>query len=372
MTHTKDFHATPAILLLADGTSWRGMAVGARGTAVGELCFNTSMMGYEEMYTDPSYFGQIIVNTQPHVGNYGVCEHQAEAESSAPKIRGCIFTDCTDFFSRTRAVMSLPDYLKKHKIPAISGIDTRALVRHLRHAGSMNAILSSLTTDEESLKKALHALPNMQGLELASQVSTPTQYTTSETDSTAPKKRVAILDLGIKERLLCALRMRDVHCIVYPFDTPFETMEKATPDGYLIPNGPGDPASMPEVVENIQKILAKNRPLFGICLGHQLLARACGIGTYKLKYGHRGVNHPIKNMETGACEITSQNHGFSVDEEGVLQSKRVVMTHCHLNDGTVAGIRLKGQRAFSVQFHPEASPGPHDALYLFDKFVAML
>ena len=295
MIHIADPLGAPAVLMLKDGTFLKGLAVGHRGTTSGELCFNTGMMGYEEMYTDPSYYGQIIIDTQSHVGNYGVRERQEEAESDKPKIRGCVLMGCSSFFSREKASAGLSDYLKKHKIPAIEGIDTRALVRHLRHEGSMNAVLSSLTTDREALKAALHALPNMHGLELASRVSTKKTYNLPQrTDK--KRKRVAVLDLGVKNSILRHLARRGIACSVYPWDTSFEAMEATKPDGYLLSNGPGDPASMPKVVEQVKKMITQNKALFGICLGHQLLALACGISTYKLSYGHRGVNHPIKKF----------------------------------------------------------------------------
>ena len=355
-------------MFLEDGSLWEGMAVGGRGDAKGELCFNTGMMGYEEMYSDPSYFGQIIVNTQSHIGNYGIRDDGEESESEGPKIRGCVFLNAAHFFSRGQASIGFRDYLEKYDIPAIAGVDTRALVRHLCHKGSMNAIISSTQTDKARLQKALASTPAMEGLPLAHRVSTPKKYT-------APHRKgrhVAVLDLGAKRSILSHLERRGIGYTVHPATTSFEAMEKEKPAGYLISNGPGDPAALPEVVGTIKKIVEKNRPLFGICLGHQLLALSCGISTYKLKHGHRGVNHAVKNVETGLCEVSSQNHGFSVNKEEVMQSAAVVLTHIHLNDGSVAGIRLRDRHAFSVQFHPEASPGPHDSWYLLDDFVSML
>ncbi len=353
-------------LLLEDGLLLEGTAIGKIGTTGGEICFNTGMTGYQEIYTDPSYFGQIIVNTTPHIGNYGVVED--EQESDSPKISGLVVNDFSTIHSRYTADQGLQDYLVKHNVVGIADLDTRMLVRHIRSKGAMNAIISSELTVEE-MKAKLKEVPSMDGLELSSVVCTKERFQFGEED--APFK-VAVLDLGIKRSILKNLASRGVFCEVFPAKTPFETLKSCNPDGYFISNGPGDPAVMQYAVDTVTKILAENKPLFGICLGHQILARACGIGTKKMHHGHRGLNHPILNLKSGKSEITSQNHGFVVLKEDVEKSDKVNTTHIHLNDDTIAGIEVKNKRAFSVQYHPESSPGPHDSRYLFDQFVQLI
>ncbi|TAG07535.1 MAG: carbamoyl-phosphate synthase small subunit [Cytophagia bacterium] len=356
-----------AFLVLADGMTLEGQAIGKKGTTTGELCFNTGMTGYQEIYSDPSYFGQIIVNTNTHIGNYGVLEQ--ENESAKAQISGMVCTTFSSSYSRFTADNSLQNYLENNEIVAIANIDTRALVKHLRQKGAMNAIISSEILDIEVLKKQLHQTPTMLGMELSSQISTKTPYFYGNENA---KLKVAVLDLGIKTNILRNFEKRNIFAKVFPAETSFEEMEKFNPDGYFISNGPGDPASMPYAIETVKKILKANKILFGICLGHQLLALANGISTYKMTNGHRGLNHPVKNIITNQCEITSQNHGFGVSEFDVAKSNIVEITHLNLNDNSIEGIRIKGKQAFSVQYHPESSPGPNDSVYLFDEFVALL
>jgi carbamoyl-phosphate synthase small subunit len=355
-----------AYLLLADGFLVAGKAIGKEGTTGGEICFNTGMTGYQEIYTDPSYFGQIIVNTTAHIGNYGTVKD--EQESGAPKISGLVVNEFSYEFSRKTAVESLQKYLEKHNIVGISDVDTRMLVRHIRSKGAMNAIISSVLSPDQ-LQKELEKVPSMDGLELASLVSTKKPYLVGEPN--APFK-VAALDVGIKTSILKNLSSRGCYIQVFPAKTSFQEMEAFGPHGYFISNGPGDPSVMDYAIQTVKDILAADRPLFGICLGHQLLALACGISTYKMHHGHRGLNHPVKNLLSGLGEITSQNHGFAVSEKDIEKNPEAEITHLHLNDNTIMGFRLKNKKAFSVQYHPEASPGPHDSRYLFDQFVEMI
>ncbi|WP_026461684.1 glutamine-hydrolyzing carbamoyl-phosphate synthase small subunit [Adhaeribacter aquaticus] len=356
-----------AILLLADGKVYRGKSLGRIGTSSGELCFNTGMTGYQEIFTDPSYFGQIVVTTVPHIGNYGVLDK--EVESNQVQIQGLVCKEFSEFFSRKSAEGSLQEYFEKAGIIGICEIDTRELVRHIRDKGAMNAVISSEISDLALLQEKLDATPLMHGLELASQVSTKEEYSIESPDK---KYKVAILDLGVKKNILNNFVQRGCEVKVFPFNTSYEEMEQWGPDGYFISNGPGDPAATTQAVENVTKMLEQDKPLFGICMGHQILAQANGIPTYKMHNGHRGLNHPVKNLITGKCEITSQNHGFAVDAEHVKNNENIEITHINLNDGTIEGIRVKGKKAFSVQYHPESSPGPHDSEYLFDEFVSML
>ena len=363
MSHTKQ----QAVLLLADGNIFYGYAFGKIGTATGEICFNTGMTGYQEVFTDPSYYGQMLVMNNVHIGNYGVKD--TDTESSSVKIRGLIGRNLEERFSRYQATDSLDNYLKANNIVAIEGIDTRALVAHIRTAGAMNCIISSEILDIETLKAELAKVPNMDGLELASLVSTNEEYEMGNPDSAM---KVAVLDFGVKRNILNCLVERGAHVRVHPAKTPLSRLKEFNPDGYFISNGPGDPAAMPYAVETLKAILQENKPLFGICLGHQLLALANDIPTFKMHHGHRGLNHPVKNIITGQCEITTQNHGFGVDPEAVRNNANVEITHLNLNDESIEGIRIKNKPAFSVQYHPEATPGPHDSRYLFDDFVAMM
>lgn len=357
----------PAVLLLEDGTTYYGKAAGKIGTTTGEICFNTGMTGYQEIFTDPSYFGQIMVTTNAHIGNYGISDN--ENESTDIQISGLVCKNYNIHYSRKMADKSIQNYFEEENLVGISDIDTRSLVRHIRDKGAMNAIISSEILDVEELKNRLKEVPSMDGLELSSQVSTKEPYFYGDENAS---HRVAVLDLGIKKNILRNFDNRDVFIKVFPAKTTFEEMEKWEPAGYFVSNGPGDPAAMPYALDTVKAIVASDKPMFGICLGHQLLALANGIGTEKMFNGHRGTNHPVKNVITGQCEITSQNHGFGVIAEEVEKSDKVEVTHRNLNDQTVEGIRVKGKNAFSVQYHPEASPGPHDSVYLFDDFIKSL
>ena len=356
-----------AILLLEDGEVFSGYSVGIIGITTGELCFNTGMTGYQEIYTDPPYFGQIIVNTNSHIGNYGVAD--LEQESANPKFSGLVCKDFSKVYSRNLADNSLQNYFETFNIVGIEGIDTRKLVRHLRSKGAMNAIISSSEMDITILKSKLAEVPSMKGLELSSKVTTDTAYYLGNESSSY---KVAVLDLGVKKSILTNLVDRDCYLKVFPAKSSFEDMKAWNPNGYFISNGPGDPEAVPYAVETVKQILNEDHPLFGICLGHQVLALANGISTYKMHHGHRGLNHPVLNLLTGKGEITSQNHGFAVRMEDVAVSSTVKATHVNLNDDTVEGIRVIGKKAFSVQYHPESSPGPHDSRYLFDDFISLL
>ena len=357
----------PAVLLLADGTICHGKAFGAIGTATGEICFNTGMTGYQEVFTDPSYYGQILIMNTVHVGNYGVKDD--EVESSDVKIRGLIGRNLEDTYSRKLAKGSLEDYLKANNIVSIEGVDTRALVANVRTKGAMNCIISSETTDIEELKEKLAAVPNMDGLELASHVSTKEAY---EMGDTASPVRIAVMDYGVKQHILHCMVERGAYVKVFPAKSTLSEVKKFNPSGYFISNGPGDPAAMDYAIDTVKEILKEEKPVFGICLGHQLLALANGIPTFKMHHGHRGLNHPVKNLITGKSEITTQNHGFGVDPEAVKKANHVEITHVNLNDKSIEGIRVKGKPAFSVQYHPESTPGPHDSRYLFDEFISLI
>lgn len=357
-----------AILLLEDGTVFRGNALGKIGTSGGEICFNTGMTGYQEIYTDPSYFGQVIVNTTSHIGNYGVV-NELEEESGAVTISGMVCNEFSPIHSRKTADGSLQNYFEKAGIVGISGVDTRQIVRHIREVGVMNCIISSEILDVEELKKELAKVPPMEGLELSSQICTQESYFLGNPEA---EHKVAVLDLGVKKSILSNLTDRDCYLKVFPAKTSYSEMQAWNPDGYFISNGPGDPAVMPYAIETVKAIVENDSPTFGICLGHQILAQASGLSTYKMKNGHRGLNHPVKNLITGLSEITSQNHGFAVKMEELEANENVELTHINLNDKTVEGLRRKDKPAFSVQHHPEASPGPHDSRYLFDNFVGML
>jgi len=357
-----------AILLLEDGTVFEGEAAGKIGTTTGEICFNTGMTGYQEIFTDPSYYGQILVATNVHIGNYGI--RDTDAESKDIKIAGFVCRNFTNAYSRKLADRSIQEYFEKEELVSISAVDTRAIVQHIREKGAMNAIISSEILDVEELKLLLKKVPSMDGLELASAVSTEEAYFVG--DESADLK-VAVYDLGVKKSILDCMAARGCYLKVFPAKTSFEEVASWNPDGYFLSNGPGDPAPMDYAVENTKKILAAGMPLFGICLGHQILARAAGVDTYKMHHGHRGINHPVLNLRTGKGEITSQNHGFGVKaSELELKKDSIEITHVNLNDQTVEGIKLKGYPAFSVQYHPEASPGPHDSRYLFDEFLQLI
>lgn len=355
---------SPAILLLEDGTFYQGIAVGKIGTTTGEIAFNTGMTGYQEVFTDPSYFGQILVMTTPHIGNYGT--HVDENESEAIKIAGLVTKKYSEIFSRTSAESSLDTKMVDSGCVGISDIDTRSLVRHIRSKGAMNAIISSENLDIDSLKAQLIKVPSMDGLELSSKVSTKEIY---DMQPEQPTYKVALLDLGVKRNIVRCLVDRGCHVRVFPMHTTLSEMKAFQPDGYMISNGPGDPGAMTETIELVGDIVKEDVPLFGICLGHQILGLSQGLKTEKMFNGHRGINHPIKNLKTGKGEITSQNHGFVISQDSVKNNDAIAITHLHLNDGTIAGIELIGKPVFSVQYHPEASAGPHDSRYLFDQFI---
>ncbi|GGH34390.1 carbamoyl phosphate synthase small subunit [Mangrovimonas yunxiaonensis] len=354
-----------ALILLADGTIFYGKSVGGKkGTSFGEICFNTGMTGYQEIFTDPSYYGQLMVATNAHIGNYGT--NVDEVESGSIKIAGLICRNFSYEYSRVNADASLEEFLNKNNLLAISDVDTRALVSYIRDHGAMNAVISTDVDNIDALKAQLADVPDMNGLELASKVSTTEPYYYGDENATY---KIAALDIGIKTNILRNFAQRDAYIKVFPYNTSFEEMSAWNPDGYFLSNGPGDPEPLHEAQALAKEILERNLPLFGICLGHQVIALANGISTYKMHNGHRGINHPVKNLLTGKGEITSQNHGFAINREETENHPDVEITHVHLNDNTVAGIRMKSKNCFSVQYHPEASPGPHDAAYLFDQFI---
>ena len=356
-----------AVLLLADGTAFYGKRVGYEGTAFGEVCFNTGMTGYQEIFTDPSYFGQIMVTANAHIGNYGIAAD--DYESSGMKIAGLVCRNFSYDASRPLAEETLKDFLDRNHLVAICEVDTRALVSYIRDNGSMNAVISTETDDLALLKARLQEVPNMKGLELASKVSVTEPYFFGNPEA---KYKVAALDFGIKRNILRNLAARDMYIKVFPYNTPLAELKAWNPDGYFLSNGPGDPEPLTEVIAQVKQMIAEDLPIFGICLGHQIIALANGISTYKMHNGHRGINHPVKNLLTGKDEITSQNHGFAVNRAEAEANPNVEITHTHLNDNTVMGLRVKGKKCFSVQYHPEAAPGPNDATYLFDQFVEMI
>ena len=357
-----------ALIILEDGTIFYGKSVGFEGLSFGELCFNTGMTGYQEIFTDPSYNGQIMVMTNAHIGNYGAVKN--EIESDSVKIAGLICKNFSFFHSRYGDAESLQEFLNKNKIVCISDVDTRALVSYIRDNGSMNAVICTESNpDIEKLKIQLKKIPSMVGLELASNVSTKESYFYGDKQS---KYKVAVLDLGVKMNILRNLSKRNCYLKVFPHSSSFKDMEVWEPDAYFISNGPGDPEPLENAINITKKILDTGKPLFGICLGHQVIALANNIKTYKMKNGHRGINHPVINLNTGKGEITSQNHGFAINKKDAEKNKNVEVTHMHLNDNTIAGIRIKDKNCFSVQYHPEASAGPHDSSYLFDDFIAMI
>lgn len=356
-----------ALILLADGTIFHGKSIGKEGTAFGEVCFNTGTTGYQEIFTDPSYYGQLMVTTNAHIGNYGA--KNSEVESDSVKIAGLICKNFSFEYSRPGADSSLEEFFEKNNTLAISDVDTRALVSYIRDNGAMNAVISTEVDNIEGLKKQLSEQPSMNGLELASKVSTKEPYFVGDENATY---KIAALDIGIKKNILRNLVQRDAYVKVFPYNAKFEELEAFNPDGYFLSNGPGDPEPLVEAVAVAKEVIAKGKPLFGICLGHQVIALANGISTYKMHNGHRGINHPVKNLVTGKGEITSQNHGFAINREETESNPDIEITHVHLNDDTVAGIKMKNKNVFSVQYHPESSPGPNDSTYLFDEFIERL
>ncbi len=352
-----------AILLLEDGTVFEGKSIGTDGSAFGEICFNTGMTGYQEVFTDPSYFGQIMLTTNAHIGNYGI--NNDEVESDSIKISGLVCKNFSFNYSRDNAQDSLKNYFDNQKIIAISDVDTRAIVRYIRDKGAMNAVIST-NTDIEFLKKELNSIPPMDGLELASKVSTKEPYYFGDENSLI---RISALDLGIKKNILRNLEKRGCYIKVFPYNATFDEMNDFNPDGFFLSNGPGDPLPLKDAQNLAKEIIKQNLPLFGICLGHQVIALANDISTYKMHNGHRGINHPVKNLISGKGEVTSQNHGFVVEIEDVKKHPDFEVTHIHLNDSTLAGMKMNNKNCFSVQYHPEANPGPHDSEYLFDQFI---
>ena len=368
----------PALLVLADGSVYRGWSFGAPGTTIGEVVFNTGMTGYQEVLTDPSYCGQIVTFTYPELGNTGV--NPEDDESARPQVRGAIARNICLQPSNWRSTQSLPDYLKEHNIPGIYGIDTRALTRKLRSAGAMNGAISTEILDPTELLEQVQNAPSMAGLNLVREVTTSAIYEWSDPtasvwefspgaqndESGSTLLTVVALDFGIKRNILRRLASYGCRVIVVPADTPPDEIMKYNPDGIFLSNGPGDPAAVTEGIATTKALLTSQKPIFGICMGHQILGLSLGAETFKLKFGHRGLNQPAGLKQR--IEITSQNHGFAIDPAS-LPDADVEITHLNLNDRTVAGLRHKSLPLFSVQYHPEASPGPHDADYLFEQFV---
>lgn len=354
----------PAILVLADGTVFHGKAIGKIGTTTGEIAFNTGMTGYQEVFTDPSYFGQILIMTTAHIGNYGV--HAEEIESDSIKIAGLVTKKFSEGYSRPSASGSLEDLMLDSQTVGIADIDTRALVRHIRSKGAMNAIISSEDKSIEELKALLADAPSMDGLELSSKVATTSEYEVSPEN---PQFKVSLIDFGVKKNIVRCLVDRGCHVKVFPLNSTKADMDSFNPDGYMLSNGPGDPSAMPQSIKLVKELVESGKPIFGICLGHQILGLSQGLKTEKMFNGHRGINHPILNIKTGKGEITSQNHGFVISKESIASNPKISVTHKHLNDDTIAGIELTDKPVFSVQYHPEASAGPHDSRYLFDQFI---
>lgn len=353
-----------ALLLLADGTVFYGFGLGVAGQTIGEICFNTGMTGYQEVFSDPSYTGQIMTMASPHIGNYGV--KTGEEESGRLSIAGLVVKKFSQVWSRPGGTGSLDDHLREAGVVGISDIDTRKLVRHIRDHGHQNALISSTEMDLDVLRTKLAEAPDMAGLELSSRVSTRSPYEVGPEDAAF---KVALIDFGVKRNIERCLVERGCRVRVFPMVSSLAEVLDWRPDGILLSNGPGDPGAMPVSVALVKEVVASGLPVFGICLGHQLLAESLGMRTEKMHHGHRGINHPIKDLTTGRDEITSQNHGFVVKRSDAEANPTVEITHVHLNDGSIAGIRLKDRPVFSVQYHPEAGPGPYDSRYLFDRFV---
>ena len=374
-----------AKLVLENGVIFSGTSFGSEGETIGEVCFNTGMTGYQEILTDSSYCGQLITMTYPHIGNYGV--NPEDVESTKIQAAGFIIREETVVPSNFRSTQSLGDYLRQQKVVGIQNIDTRMLTRIIREEGAMNGIISSIDLDKKSLLEKVKAAPSMDGLDLAKVVTTPNRYDwrmengerSQEYDSqnndmgslphTSNPSKVAAIDYGIKHNILRLLESHGCEVTVFPATATASEILEFNPDGVFLSNGPGDPAAVTYAIETVKSLLGK-KPIFGICLGHQILALALGAKTYKLKFGHRGCNHPVKNLKTGKVEITSQNHGFAVDTDSL--PKNVQVTHLSLNDQTMEGLKCTNVPAFSVQYHPESSPGPHDSRYLFGEFIMMM
>jgi carbamoyl-phosphate synthase small subunit len=373
----------PALLAMEDGSEFRGWSFGATGETFGEAVFNTAMAGYQEVLTDPSYAGQIVTMTSPHQGNYGM--NDEDPESPRPQIAGFAVREASRRPSNWRATASLPEALEEHGVVAIEGIDTRRLTFRLREAGALRAAISTVDLDPISLVRRIDASPGMSGADLASSVSTTRRYegrVVAGSPANFPGRTfsVAAIDLGMKRSILRQLARHGIDPVVFPATTPSAEIASGAFDGVFLSNGPGDPAATTYGIATARELLG-TVPMFGICLGHQLLAQALGGRTYKMKFGHRGVNQPVKDLDTGAVEITSHNHGFAVDPSGWSRDAdglatsthgRVALTHWNLNDGTLEGLRCLDVPAFSVQYHPEAAPGPHDASHLFDRFRTLM
>ena len=361
-----DLKNTKAILLLSDGTLFHGKSCGKIGTTTGEIAFNTGMTGYQEIFTDPSYYGQILTMANAHIGNYGT--NELEVESNQSQIKGLVVKKFAHHFSRYGDQNQLlHEFLIKDNIVGIKDIDTRDLIGYIRENGAQNAIISSEDKSLDELKTLLSKAPNMKGLELASVVSTKEVY-----DSGNGENKVALIDFGVKKNIIRCLVERNCTVKVFPYDVSFEEITDFNPDGIMLSNGPGDPEPLKSSINVVKQLVDADFPIFGICLGHQILALSQGLGTEKMHNGHRGINHPVKNLLTTRCEVTSQNHGFVVKRSDVENHPSVTLTHEHLNDHTVAGISINNKRAFSVQYHPESSPGPNDSRYLFDQFIAVI
>ena len=359
-----------AKLALEDGTVVVGRAVGHVGETAGELCFNTSMSGYQEIMTDPSYVGQIMMMTYPHIGNYGAADQDLEADR--PMVAGLVTRAFVDEYSNSRADESFEDWIKRHELVGITGVDTRQLVRHIREGGVLNAVISAVDLDDESLVAKAQAHPSMAGLELASRVTTSESYDFTEDGNAAGDgPRIAVYDYGVKCNILRSFASRGCAVRVFPADTPLDAVRAWNPDGLFFSNGPGDPRAMPAAVATVKEATSGDLPVFGICLGHQLMALASGMEVYKMKVGHRGANQPVKNVHRNHVEISTQNHGFAVQEDSIADDVAEV-THRNLNDGTVEGLRFAAFPGLSVQYHPESSPGPHDSAYLFDDFLDLV
>lgn len=360
--------ARAGYLLLEDGRQFRGVFVGTADTAAGELVFNTSMTGYQGVLSDPSYHGQIVAMTYPLIGNYGV--NAGDDESSGPQIAGLVVREMSRAYSSWRAEGSLPAYLDRHGIAALTGVDTRAVTRHVRSAGAMRSVIVAASTELDAALERARSLPLMQGCELASSVTTLASYELAPAGQ--PRFHVIALDFGIKRNSQRLLVERGCRVTTVPAGTPVESLVELQPDGFFLSNGPGDPAAMENAVQTVRQIVNLRLPVFGICLGHQLLAHAFGGSSFKLLYGHRGPNHPVRRLDDGAIEITAQNHGFAVAADsagGVLGAPSLVVTHLNLNDETIEGLAHRELPVFGVQYHPEAAPGPHESQFLFDRFV---
>lgn len=354
-----------ALILLEDGTVFFGKAVGSsEGSAFGEASFNTGMTGYQELLTDPSGYGQIMVSTSAHIGGYGINEE--DMESDKIQVSGLVVRNFGYQYSRSLASTSLEDFITKHNLIAISDVDTRALTSHIRDNGSMHAVITTDVDNIDSLKEQLTKMPKVEGMDLVANVSTKEPYFYGNEEA---KYKVAVLDLGVKKSFLDQLAKHDCYMKVFPYKSTFADMESFNPDGYFISNGPGDPRPLTDSIELVKSIINSGKAVFGVCLGHQLIALANGITVHKMNNGHRGLNHPVKNLVTGKGEITSQNHGYVLDKKQAETSETIEITHLNVNDETIAGIRMKDKPVFSVQYHAGAKPGPEDSIYLYAQFA---